>query len=398
MSLKEDIKKLAKLYHQEIIEIRRHLHQFPELSFQEVNTGKFIAKKLTEYGIPYEHGVAENGVVGLIKGKNPHKTVVALRGDIDALPILEANDVPYKSKNEGVMHACGHDVHTSSVLGAAKILNTIKNRFEGTIKLIFQPGEEKLPGGASIMIKEGVLENPMPNCIFGQHVHPEMEAGLIGFKAGNFMASNDGIYITIRGKSGHGALPHACIDPIVIASNIVVSLQQLVSRHANPTHPTVLTFGQFRDKDGSSNIIPSEVNIVGTFRTLNEDWRYTAHQKMQEMVIGIAQAMGGICEFTIEKGIPCLVNDTPLTNRAKKNAEAYVGAENVVDLPARMASEDFANFSQQLPACFYRLGTSNAKRGIISNVHTPTFDIEEKVLELSIGLMAWLAIQELAVA
>ncbi len=394
--MKKRIKELAKEFHEEIIGIRRHLHQHPELSFEEVKTGQFIAKKLKEYGIPYKHGIADNGVVGLIKGKNPSKKIIALRGDIDALPITEANEVPYKSKNEGVMHACGHDVHTSSLLGTAKILNTLKDQFEGTVKLIFQPGEEKLPGGASIMIKEGVLKNPKPTSIFGQHVHPPLEAGTIGIRPGKYMASTDEIYITLTGKGGHGALPQNCIDPIVVVSNIIVSLQQIVSRSANPTVPTVLTFGKINSTGGATNVIPDEVKVEGTFRTMDEKWRKQAHKKMKKMAEGLAKSMGAKCTFNIVKGYPFLVNEEELTLRAKKRAQEYLGKSKVVDLPIRMTAEDFAYFSQEMPACFYRLGTGNKKRGITSSVHTNTFDIDESALETSIGLMAWLAIGELS--
>lgn len=393
--LKEKIKALAKEYHEEVVNIRRHLHQNPELSFEEVETGKFIAKKLKDYGIPFEHGMAGNGVVGLIKGKNPNKKIIALRGDIDALPIKEANTVPYKSKNEGVMHACGHDVHTSSLLGTAKILNQIKDQFEGTIKLIFQPGEERLPGGASIMIKEGVLKNPAPISIFGQHVHPSLEAGKIGIKPGMFMASADELFLTVKGAGGHGALPHNCVDAIVIAANIIVSLQQIVSRNANPTTPTVLTLGKINSTGGATNIIPSEVKIEGTFRTMDEIWRKEAHQKMIKLATSIAEGLGGSCEFEVKKGYPFLVNNEELTLAARKNAHEFLGKENVIDLPIRMTSEDFAFYSQEIPACFYRLGTGNKARGITSSVHTDTFDIDESALELSIGLMSWLAIKEL---
>lgn len=393
--LKEKIKALAKEYHEEVVNIRRHLHQNPELSFEEVETGKFIAKKLKDYGIPFEHGMAGNGVVGLIKGKNPTKKIIALRGDIDALPIKEANAVPYKSKNEGVMHACGHDVHTSSLLGTAKILNQIKDQFEGTIKLIFQPGEERLPGGASIMIKEGVLKNPAPISIFGQHVHPSLEAGKIGIKPGMFMASADELFLTVKGAGGHGALPQNCVDPIVIAANIIVSLQQIVSRNANPTTPTVLTLGKINSTGGATNIIPSEVKIEGTFRTMDEVWRKEAHKKMVTLATSIAEGLGGSCDFEVKKGYPFLVNNEELTLAARKNAHEFLGKENVIDLPIRMTSEDFAFYSQEIPACFYRLGTGNKARGITSSVHTDTFDIDESALELSIGLMSWLAIKEL---
>jgi len=393
--LKEKIKSLATSMHEEVVHIRRHLHQHPELSFEEVETGKYIAKKLKAYGIPFEHGMAGNGVVALIKGKNPNKKVIALRGDIDALPIKEANEVPYKSKNEGVMHACGHDVHTSSLLGTAKILHAVRDHFEGTIKLIFQPGEEKLPGGASIMIKEGVLENPKPISIFGQHVHPPLEAGKIGVRPGMYMASTDEIYITVKGQGGHGALPHNCVDPILITSHIIVALQQVVSRNANPTVPTVLTLGKINSTGGATNIIPSEVKVEGTFRTMDEEWRKQAHQKMIKIATSMAEGMGGKCDFEVRQGYPYLINNEDLTLRAKKNAQEFLGAENVVDLPIRMTAEDFAYYSQKIPACFYRLGIRNESRGITSNVHTDTFDVDESALELSIGLMAWLAIWEL---
>lgn len=393
--IQEKIKQLAKEYHEETIHIRRHLHQHPELSFQEVETGKFIAKKLKQLGIPHQHGVADNGVVGLIKGKNPNKKIVALRGDIDALPIQEANEVSYKSKHDGIMHACGHDVHTSSLLGTAKILNELKDHFEGTIKLIFQPGEEKLPGGASIMIKEGVLENPRPLSIFGQHVHPPLEAGTIGIKSGKYMASTDEIYMTVTGKGGHGAQPQDCIDPILITSNIIVSLQQIISRHALPTIPSVLTFGKINSTGGATNVIPNEVKVEGTFRTMDEKWRKKAHRKMKKMAEGIARAMEGKCEFNLVRGYPYLINHEELTERAKQRAIDYLGKSKVIDLPIRMTAEDFAYFSHEIPGCFYRLGTGNKKRGITSGIHTNTFDVDESALELSIGLMAWLAIKEL---
>jgi amidohydrolase len=394
--LKNKIQQLAKDIHAEIIGHRRHLHQHPELSFKEVETGKYIAKQLQEMGIEHEHGVAENGVVALIKGKNPDKKVIALRGDIDALPITEANDVSYKSKHEGVMHACGHDVHTSSLLGTAKILKSLDQEFEGTVKLIFQPAEEMMPGGASIMIKEGVLENPTPTAIFGQHVHPPIEAGKIGMKDGMYMASADEIYVSIKGKGGHGALPHDCIDPIVITSHIITALQQVISRRSNPTSPTVLTFGKINSTGGSTNIIPNEVKLMGTFRAMNEKWRFEAHAIMKKMAEGMAEAMGGSCDFNIVKGYPFLHNDETLTKKVKARSIEYLGAENVVDLPIRMTAEDFSYYSQVMPGTFYRLGTGNKSKGITSPVHTNTFDIDETALEVSTGLMAWLAIQELS--
>ncbi len=393
--LKDKVQALAKDYFSEVVAIRRYLHQHPELSYEETETGKFIAEKLKEYGIEYEHGCAVNGVVGIIKGKNPDSKVIALRGDMDALPITEANEVSYKSKNEGVMHACGHDVHTSSLLVSAKILHELRNEFSGSIKLIFQPAEERAPGGASIMIAEGVLENPKPHKIFGQHVHPPLAAGKIGLRPGKYMASADELYMTIKGRGGHGALPQDCIDPIVIAAHIITAMQQIVSRRANPTTPTVLTFGKINSTGGATNIIPNEVKLQGTFRTMNEEWRAEAHKRMQKLATAIAEGMGGACEFTIMGGYPYLVNDEELTKKAKEYAIEYLGAENVVDLPIRMTAEDFSYYSHHVPACFYRLGTGNPAKGIVSPVHTSTFDIDEESLKLSTGLMAWMAIREL---
>ena len=395
MNLKEKIHQLAATYHQDLIQIRRHIHQNPELSFQEVETGKFIAQKLTDFEVAHQYGWGENGVVALIEGKNPQRKIVALRADIDALPIEEANEITYKSKNKGIMHACGHDVHTSSLLGTARILNDIKSDFEGTVKLIFQPGEEMLPGGASILIKEGVLENPKPQSIFGQHVHPPLEVGKIGVRAGMYMASADELYLTVKGKGGHGALPHECIDPVLISAHIIVALQQIVSRNINPTIPAVLTFGKINSTGGSTNVIPNEVKLKGTFRTMNEKWRFEAHRRMKKIAEGIAESMGGSCELDIRVGYPFLINNDDLTERTRRFAEDYLGSENVVDLPIRMTAEDFAYYSQQLPACFYRLGTGNPAKGITSPIHTNTFDVDEDCLKIGAGLMAYFAVKEL---
>lgn len=393
--LKDKIQKLAEAYHQDVIHIRRHLHQNPELSYEEVETGRYISEKLHEYGIPHQHGVAGNGVVGLIQGQKPGRRVVALRADIDALPIEEANETPYKSRKPGVMHACGHDVHTSSLLGAARILNDIRREFEGAVKLIFQPAEEKLPGGASIMIKEGVLENPRPASILGQHVHPVLEVGKVGMRAGNYMASADELYMTVKGKGGHGALPQDCVDPVLITAHILTALQQVVSRNADPATPSVLTFGYIASAGGATNIIPNEVRLKGTFRTMDERWRFEAHRRIKRMAEGIAESMGGSCELDILVGYPVLFNNEELTRKAFGYAEEYLGKENVVELPIRMTAEDFAYYSREMPACFYRLGTGNPARGITSPIHTDTFDVDEDCLPLSIGLLAWMAVKEL---
>ncbi|MBL7825085.1 MAG: amidohydrolase [Saprospiraceae bacterium] len=393
--MKELIQRLSNDYHSDVVAKRRHLHAHPELSFQEVLTGRFVSEQLTAMGVDHRHGMAGNGVVALIKGKNPRKKVVALRGDMDALPILEANQVPYRSQNDGIMHACGHDVHTSSLLGTVRILHELRDQFEGTVKCIFQPGEEKLPGGASIMIKEGVLENPKPSSIFGQHVHPPLRAGVVGFKAGQYMASADEIYVTVKGRGGHGAMPQECVDPVAITAQIIVTLQQIVSRNADPGIPTVLTFGKINTVGGATNIIPNEVKLEGTFRTMNEKWRMEAHKRMKKVAESLAKTMGGACEFHILKGYPVLHNHEQLTTRAKQWAVEYLGANQVVDLPMRMTAEDFAYFTQAMPGCFYRLGTGNPERGITSPIHTNTFDIDEAALETGMGLMAWMALKEL---
>ncbi|HVV55327.1 MAG TPA: M20 family metallopeptidase [Mucilaginibacter sp.] len=391
--IKEKIQQLSKDIFNDVVANRRHLHAHPELSFEEAETSAFVAKKLDEMGLQYQH-MAGNGLVALIKGDKPSGQVVALRADMDALPITEANDVSYKSQNTGVMHACGHDAHTSSLLGTARILTRLKNEFAGTVKLIFQPAEEKLPGGASLMIKEGVLENPKPGAVIGQHVMPLIEAGKVGFRSGKYMASTDEIYVTVKGKGGHGAQPQANIDPVIITAHILTALQTIVSRSADPKNPSVLSFGKVI-ANGATNVIPNEVYLEGTFRTMNEAWRADAHQKMKKIAEGIAESMGGSCEFNIMKGYPFLVNEEKLTAATRSHAEDYLGKENVLDLDIWMAGEDFAYYSQVADSCFYRLGTRNESRGIISSVHTPTFDIEENAFKISTGLMAYLALKQL---
>jgi amidohydrolase len=391
--LKEDIKFLSKQIFPEVVANRRHLHANPEISFEEFETSLFVQKKLDEIGIPWEV-MANTGVVAHLKGNLPSDKTIALRADMDALPIHEVAGREYGSKNAGRMHACGHDAHTSSLLGAAEILNALKDRFGGTVKFIFQPGEEKLPGGASIMIKEGVLENPNPSAVIGQHVMPMIEAGKIGFRSGKYMASSDEIYVKVKGKGGHGAQPQQNIDPIVITAHIITALQQIVSRIADPKIPSVLSFGKII-AEGATNVIPDEVYLEGTFRTFSEDWRVKAHEKMKKMAVGIAESMDASCDFEIRKGYPVLVNEESLTKQTRTFAEDYLGKENVVDLDLWLAAEDFAFYSQQVPACFYRLGTGNKELGITSPVHTSTFDIDENALELSTGLMAYLALKQL---
>lgn len=391
--MKQKIQELAAKIYTDVVGYRQHIHANPELSFYEFQTSAFIKDKLTAWGIEFTE-MANTGVVGLIKGAIPSDQVIALRADMDALPIQEANDKPYRSKNEGVMHACGHDVHSSSLLGTAYILNELKSEFAGTIKLVFQPAEELLPGGASIMIKEGVLENPKPQAMVGQHVMPLIETGKVGFRSGIYMASTDELYVTVTGKGGHGAQPHQNIDPVLITAHIIVALQQIVSRNADPRLPSVLSFGKV-NANGATNIIPNEVKLEGTFRTLNEEWRNEAHKLMKKMAEGIAESMGGSCDFDIHRGYPFLINEEKLTANARQFSEDYLGKENVIDLDIWMAAEDFAYYSQVTNACFYRLGTGNAAKGTTYSVHTPNFDIDEDALRTSTGLMAYIALKQL---
>jgi amidohydrolase len=394
MNLLEKVKALSLQYHTEVVAWRRHLHANPELSYQEYNTVKYVQEQLQALGLKPK-SLADTGLIVDIEGKNPSAKTIALRADMDALPITEANNVSYKSINIGVMHACGHDVHTSSLLGTVKILNEIKNEFEGTIRFLFQPGEEKNPGGASYMIRDGALQNPTPASIIGQHVFPMLPVGKIGFREGMYMASCDEIYLKIIGKGGHGAAPELAIDPIVIASHIIVALQQIISRNASPKQPTVLTFGKI-EGGSATNIIPNEVNIAGTFRAMNEEWREDALKRIKKMAESLAEGMGATCEVNISRGYPFLKNDPVVTRRIKAAAAAYVGEENVVDIDITLGAEDFAYYSQLVPASFYRLGTRNEAKGITSYVHTSTFDIDEDALKISSGLMAWMAITELA--
>lgn len=386
--MQSKIKALAQQYATEFIDIRRHLHAHPELSYQEFETSKFVQGKLAEFGIPFEVK-ATTGVVGLIKGKKSESRIIALRADMDALPIKEENDIPYKSKNEGVMHACGHDVHTACLLGAAKILNELKEEWEGTVKLIFQPGEEKNPGGASLMIKDGVLENPKPQAILALHVNTILEVGQLSFRGGKVMASADEIYITVKGKGGHAASPHLTVDPILISSHLVIALQQLVSRNNNPFNPSVLSITSFNGGN-TTNVIPNEVKLMGTFRAMDEEWRFKAHELIRKITTDLVSSMGGTVDLHIDVGYPCVMNNEKVNANARKKAEQYMGAKNVSETELRMGAEDFGYYAQQIPACFYRLGTMNTAKGIIAGVHTPVFNIDESAIEIGMGMMAWL--------
>lgn len=388
--LQEKIKALAQEYKQEFINVRHHLHAHPELSYQEFETSAFVQKKLKEFGIPFTV-LAETGVVGLIESKNPSSRVIALRADMDALPIHEENDVPYKSIKEGIMHACGHDVHTTCLLGAAKILNELKDEWEGTVKLIFQPGEERNPGGASYMIRDGVLENPKPQCIFGLHVHPGLALGKLSFRGGKVMASADELYITVKGKGGHAASPHLTVDPILIASHLIISLQQIISRNKNPHQPSVLSITAFNGGT-TTNVIPNEVKLMGTFRAMDEEWRFKAHELIRRTATQLVESMGGRLDLHIDIGYPTVYNNEALNNKARTKAEEFMGNSNVEETELRMGAEDFGYYSQIIPGCFFRLGVMNEAKGITSGVHTPTFNIDEDAISIGMGMMAWLAV------
>ena len=386
--LKEKIQQLAKQYAPDFISIRHHLHAHPELSYKEFQTSAFVQEKLSSAGIPFRV-MAETGVVGMIEGRNPGKRVIALRADMDALPIREENKVPYKSTNDGVMHACGHDVHTTILLGASAILQELREEWEGTIKLIFQPGEEKNPGGASIMIREGVLEDPVPQAIFGLHVHPGLEVGKLSFRGGMVMASADEIYITIRGKGGHAAAPHQTVDTILVASHLVVALQQIISRNRNPLSPSVLSITSVQGGH-TTNVIPSEVKLMGTFRAMDEQWRFRAHELIRRLATDLVHSMGAEIELHIDVGYPMVYNNEALDRVARAEARAYLDPERVLETEVRMGAEDFGYYTRQIPGCFYRLGVMNVEKGITAGVHTPRFNIDEGAIEIGMGMMAWL--------
>lgn len=401
MNVIDTIKQLNHQYFDTIVEIRRHIHQYPELSFEEIKTSAYICDILDKYHISYNKGIVKTGIIAVIQGKNPNKKTILLRADLDALPIEEKNDVSYKSKHKGVMHACGHDVHTASVLGTVIILNQLRDEFEGTIKIMFQPGEEVLPGGSSLMIKEGVLQNPSINMAIAQHVFPSLETGKVGFRAGMYMASTDEIHLTIIGKGGHAAMAGDYINPLVVSAHIITEIEKQfpvtidaegVARNTQNNIPTVIAFGKIEGK-GATNVIPETVYMAGTIRTMDEVWRKEIKTKINDIITQITKQYNVSAELNIIDGYPFLINHEATTNLCKQAAEEYLGKENVVELPLRMTAEDFAYITQQVPSCFYRLGTGNITKGITSGVHTSTFNIDEDALKISSGLMAWMTIK-----
>ena len=389
--MKFKIKDIVDASFMKMLAWREHLHSHPELSFQEVNTSAFVASSLEELGIPYQHGIAGTGVVALIKGRNPEKQCIALRADLDALPIYEENEVPYKSKKEGVMHACGHDVHTTCLLGAANVLNQLKNEFEGTIKLIFQPGEECLPGGASMMIEEGVLENPKVDKILALHVFPSMDVGKVGFKSGLYMAACDELYLTVKGRGGHAALPNAYNNPVMLISQLLPKLESYLESLSDSTSPYVLAFGKL-EAEGATNVIPEFAKAAGTLRTMDEQWRTIIHKKLKVFVAEFLTSNNAEGQLEIIKGYPFLKNDEILTENCIQSAKEYLGSENVELLDVRMTAEDFSFFSQKIPACFFRLGVRNEDLDIVHEVHHPKFDIDKNAIKFGAGLMVYIAL------
>jgi amidohydrolase len=386
------IRELASGMQDDLTAMRRHLHMHPELSTEEVQTAAFISGKLSEYGIPHKTGIAGTGIVGLIEGAKGPGLCIGLRADMDALPVNEENKTSYVSCEPGKMHACGHDVHMTCLLGAAKILNGMKDHFRGSVKLIFQPSEETYPGGAIRMIEEGVLTDPRVDHVIGQHVFPLLDAGRAGFRPGPYMASTDEVFLTVRGRGGHAASPHLNVDPVLIAAQIIVALQQIVSRNTNPIMPTVLSFGRIIG-EGRTNITPDEVKIDGTVRTYDEDWRKEIHRKIETMASSIAVGMGGSCDVKIAGGYPFLKNDDSLTRKLRNWAPEYLGSENVEDLDLKMTAEDFSYFAREVPSCFYRIGIRNETKGITSNLHSSTFDVDESAIGTGTGLMTWLTLR-----
>lgn len=390
----DKIKQLASANASTVIEWRRWMHRHPELSQQEFGTMEFVAERLRQMGLEPKTGLGKTGVMAMIRGGiDPDGYCVAMRADYDALPLTEATGLPFASENPGVMHACGHDMHTCSLLGAAQILCSIREELHGSVMLIFEPSEEMYPGGARMMMNDGLFDEVMPDEIYAFHCLPEMECGRIGMKKGRYMASTDELYWTIKGRGGHGATPHLSVDPILIASHIVVALQQLVSRNAAPMMPTVLSFGKFIG-EGRTNIIPDEVKMEGIIRTFDPEWRLECHEKIRKMSCGIAESMGGECDLFIDYGYLPVINNDVCTQKVHDNGVEYLGAENVEWLDLRMTAEDFSFFADKIPACYFRVGIHEPDTPFC-NLHRTNLMVDERSLELASGFEAYNAYQAL---
>ncbi|WP_436416667.1 M20 metallopeptidase family protein [Petrimonas sp.] len=394
MNIPQKIHQLAADFHPEIIRHYRHLHQHPELSYQEVNTAKYITEFLDAEGISYRSNIGGYGILAWVKGeKSGEGKTIAFVADMDALPVHEKNDVPYKSQTEGVMHACGHDSHTASLMGAAKIVNSLRSEFVGTVLFVFQPGEEQSPGGADLMLKDGVFRDFSPDFIMKQHAYVDLPAGKVAFQTGTVMASADEVHITVKGQGGHGALPHELNDTVLAASNIIVALQQVVSRRRNPFQPMTLSFGKFI-ADGATNVIPSEVALAGSLRCMDEDERRKMLAIIPQIIESAAAAYGCTCEIRMPDGYPCTISHEEITGKIRSQTIEFLGEANVSEYPKRMTAEDFGFFSQQYPCCFYRFGVAN-ENGTCGKLHSSTFLIDEKALLTSSSLFAFIAIDSL---
>jgi amidohydrolase len=392
MNIAQQIKELSARIYPELQVIREHLHQYPELSFQEHATSAFIQKKLRMWKIPFKTGYVDTGIVAELRGQKEGNDRVLVRADMDALPIQEKNNVDYSSKIKGVMHACGHDVHTTSVLGAIAILNQLKHSWGGSFRFIFQPAEEQVPGGAKGMIEQGVLQNPAVKAAIALHVEPYLPIGSFGFCEGDYMASADEVHLTVRSEGGHAANPHLVKDTVLIASQLLVALQQISSRYAPPKIPTVLSFGKIIG-NGATNVIPPEVSLAGTFRTFDEKWRAEGHRLIRQIANGIAHAYGVEIETDIRIGYPVLTNHTKLTRTLADAATKHFGSDKIHWVDSRLSAEDFAYFSQSVPSCFFRLGVRNEKKGITFPVHHPRFDADEQAVKFGAESLALFALQ-----
>ena len=379
----------------DVVRVRRALHRRPELGFEEHETAALIARELRALGVEPIEGVARTGVVAHIEGERSGPTV-ALRADIDALPITEATGLDYASEREGVMHACGHDAHTAMLLGAARVLTEMRGELAGTVRLLFQPSEEKLPGGATVMIEDGALgamgDAAAPTRIFGQHVFPELPSGTLGVRAGAFMASADELYLTVHGQGGHAAAPHTLVDPVLAQAHILTALQSVIARNRPPGVGSLLSFGRV-EAEGATNVIPDAVRLVGTFRSMDEDWRFQAHRLIERVATHTAEALGATCEVRIEVGYPALHNDAAAAAYARETAVALVGEDRVIDLPAWYASEDFAWYTQRLPGAFTVLGVGGPGA---AGLHTPLLDLDEAAMRTGTAFLAALALGDAA--
>ena len=394
LSVHDRIRALAADGHAETVRLRRLIHRRPELAFEEHETAALVAETLRGMGVEPVTGVAQTGVVGHVRGARPGP-VRALRADIDALPIQEATGLDFASESEGRMHACGHDAHTAMLLGVARVLQRVRGDLAGTVRLIFQPSEEKAPGGAKAMIEAGVLGEMdgvgAPEAIYGQHVAPHLDAGSVGVRPGMFMASADEIYLTVRGEGGHAAAPHLLTDPVLAQAHVLTALQAVISRNRPPGVPSLLSFGRVQ-ASGATNVVPDAVELDGTFRSMDEEWRERALELVQRTAEHAAQALGASCEVRIVRGYPALENDAARATAVRRLAADVLGEARVADLPQWYASEDFAYYTREVPGCFYVLGTGSDAADSRHGLHTPRFTVDESAMETGVAFMAALAV------